>query len=68
MKPDIKCRRCGYVVYGKETQIIYDAQKKRHVLGRHTEHQVISERDGKAIHGHGMGNLDIGKVVWDTVW
>ena len=66
MKQDVKCSRCGFIVHGDDP--LYDNRKKRHVEGRHTPHKTISERDGKIIQGNGMGNIDIGKVNWITIW
>lgn len=66
MNLDVECSRCGFKVYG--TSDNYHIRKKRHVEGRHTAHKVISERDGLPVYGYGMGNLDIGKVDWITVW
>jgi len=65
-KPTIECSRCKFRIEGNDPD--YDERKKRHVEGRHTAHKTKSERDGSIISKGGMGNLDIGKVKWITVW
>jgi len=68
MKPDVKCSRCGFVVYGKDK--LYDERKKRHTM-RHTRKKVVNERypdtQAKEING-GLGGLDYGEVKWVTIW
>ena len=66
MKLTVECSRCGDKFSNDDP--LFEERKKRHVEGRHTQHHVISERDGSPIYGHGMGNLDIGEVKWITVW
>ena len=61
-----ECSRCGFTV--DDTDIDFENRKSRHVEGRHTEHKVISERDGKPVYNHGMGNIDIGEIKWIRVW
>lgn len=65
MKQDKKCSRCGHICIADKLQI---ERMKRHVAGRHTIHKTISERDGSIITKGGIGNLDIGKVIWITLW
>lgn len=66
MKITVSCSRCGDEFSNDDP--LFEERKKRHVEGRHTKHNVISERDGLPVHNHGMGNIDIGKVDWITVW
>jgi hypothetical protein len=63
---EIECNRCGTEFKEDKDLDFLGKRADRHTLGRHTEHGVISERDGHEIHGHGMGNLDIGVVEWIT--
>ena len=62
-KPTVECSRCHFRVEGDDPN--YEDEKKKHVYHKHTEHTLISERDGsKKV----IRNLDIGEVKWITVW
>jgi len=58
----IKCNLCEQEFDDNDPLI--EQRKKRHELGRHTHHTVISERDGSK--SKPMGNFNYGKVVWEV--
>ena len=59
----IKCNLCEQEFDDNDPLI--EQRKKRHELGRHTHHTVISQRDG-SVCSKPMGNLTYGKVEWTT--
>lgn len=60
-----RCSLCTFEVDINDP--LCDHIKKRHEDGRHTRHSTISQRDGHIINNSGMGNIIIGKVVWNNI-